>query len=69
MTFLSWAFYGEYKHVIGHYSQRGSIGVDQVLVDLIKNMYKQAECAVVINGKITDWFQVVTGVRQCHSDG
>ena len=41
-----------------------SIGVDQVLVDLIKNMYKQAECAVVINGKITDWFQVVTGVRQ-----
>ena len=41
-----------------------SIGVDQVLVDLIDNMYKQAECAVVINGKITDWFQVVTGVRQ-----
>ena len=39
-------------------------GVDQVLVDLIENMYKQAECAVVINGKITDWFQVVTGVRQ-----
>ena len=41
-----------------------SIGVDQVLVDLIENMYKQTECAVVINGKITDWFQVVTGVRQ-----
>ena len=33
-------------------------------VDLIENMYKQTECAVVINGKITDWFQVVTGVRQ-----
>ena len=31
-----------------------------MLVDLIENMYKQAECAVVINGKITDWFQVVT---------
>ena len=41
-----------------------SIGVDQVLVDLIKNMYKQAEFAVVINGQITDWFQLVTGVRQ-----
>ena len=36
-----------------------SIGVDQMLVDLIENMYKQTECAVVINGKITDWFQVV----------
>ena len=35
-----------------------SIGVDQVLVDLIENMYKQTECAVVINGKTTDWFQV-----------
>ena len=41
-----------------------SIGVDQVLVDLIENTYKQTECAVVINGKITDWFQVVTGVSQ-----
>ena len=41
-----------------------SIGVDQVLVDLMENMYKQTECAVLINGKFTDWFQVVTGVRQ-----
>ena len=28
-----------------------SIGVDQVLVDLIENIYKQAGCAVVINGE------------------
>ena len=35
-------------------------------VDLIENMCKQIECAVVIyeEKKITDWFQVVTGVRQ-----
>ena len=32
-----------------------SIGVDQVLVDLMENMYmyKQTECAVLINGKIS----------------
>ena len=27
-------------------------------------MYKQAECVVVINEQITDWFQEVTGVRK-----
>ena len=41
-----------------------SIGVDKVLVDLIESMYKQTKCSVMVNGKITDWFEVVVGVRQ-----
>ena len=41
-----------------------SIGVDKVMVDLIESMYKQTKCSVSVNGKITEWFKVVTGVRQ-----
>ena len=34
------------------------------MVDLIESMYKQTECSVSVNGKITECFKVVTGVRQ-----
>ena len=41
-----------------------SIGVEKNLIDLIKYMYDQTKCAVIVNGKVTEWFQVKTGVRQ-----
>ena len=41
-----------------------SIGMDKVMVDLIESMYKQTECSVSVNGKITELCKVVTGVRQ-----
>ena len=41
-----------------------SIGIDNKLVDLIENMYKQTKCAVMVNGKVTEWFDVIVGVRQ-----
>ena len=41
-----------------------SIGTDKVLVDLIESMYKQTKCAVMVNGKVTEWFNVFVGVRQ-----
>ena len=41
-----------------------SIGVEKVMIDLIDSMHKQTECSVSVNGKITEWFKVVTGVRQ-----
>ena len=40
-----------------------SIGTDKVLVDLIESMYKQTKCAVMVNGKVTEWFDVFVGVR------
>ena len=39
-------------------------GVDRVMVGLIQSMYEQSECSVTVNGNITNWFKVGTGVRQ-----
>ena len=41
-----------------------AIGVDPRIVHLIENMYNNTECAVIINGQLTDWFEVKVGVRQ-----
>ena len=41
-----------------------STGADKVLVELIEYMYNQSKCAVIVNGKISEWFEVMTGVRQ-----
>ena len=40
-----------------------SIGVDKSPVYLIESMYKQSKCSVMVNGKITKWLDVITGVR------
>ena len=41
-----------------------SIGVDNKIVNIIEQLYEETECAVTINGHITDWFTVGVGVRQ-----
>ena len=41
-----------------------SIGVESKLVDLIESMYEQTKCAIIVNGKISEWFKVGVGVRQ-----
>ena len=41
-----------------------AIGVDRAMVGLIKSMYNQTECSVTVNGNMTNWFKVHTGVRQ-----
>ena len=41
-----------------------SIGVPKKLVNVIEKMYEYTQCAVVINGQLTEWFQVMVGVRQ-----
>ena len=33
-------------------------------MELIEYMYNQSKCAVIVNGKISEWFEVMTGVRQ-----
>lgn len=41
-----------------------SFGIDEKIVRIIENLYKDTECAVVIDGNITQWFSVKVGVRQ-----
>ena len=41
-----------------------SIGVDPKIISLIEAMYDIVECAVVINGQLTEWLRVEIGVRQ-----
>ena len=41
-----------------------AIGISSKIVNIIKNLYLDTKCAVVIDGQITDWFSVNVGVRQ-----
>ena len=36
----------------------------KAIVNTIKKRYQDTQCAVVVNGKLTEWFQVTVGVRQ-----
>ena len=36
----------------------------EVVPNLIETMYTQTKCAIMVNGKITEWFEVLVGVRQ-----
>ena len=41
-----------------------SIGIGSKTVNIIEQLYDQTECAVAIDGHITQWFNVTVGVRQ-----
>lgn len=41
-----------------------SIGVESKMVNLIETMYEQTKCAIIVNGKMSEWFKVGVGVRQ-----
>ena len=41
-----------------------AIGVNSRIVNIIEKMYDKTNCAVVIDGHITEWFHVSVGVRQ-----
>ena len=41
-----------------------AIGVDPKIVRMIEVLYDETECAVVIDGQLTDWFAIKIGVRQ-----
>ena len=40
------------------------VGVDPKITSLTEAMYDNVECTFVINGQLTEWFRVETGVRQ-----
>jgi hypothetical protein len=41
-----------------------AIGVNPKIINIIKYMYDNTECAIIIYGKLTQWFRVSVGVRQ-----
>lgn len=41
-----------------------SVGVSKRIIDIIKKMYHNTQCAVMIGGTMTEWFGVEVGVRQ-----
>ena len=40
------------------------IGVNPKIINIIKYIYENTQCAVMIDGNLTDWFSVLVGVRQ-----
>ena len=41
-----------------------STGVDSMITSLTEAIYDNVECAVIINGQLTQWFRVEIGMRQ-----
>ena len=41
-----------------------AIGVPTKIVNIIEKIYNNTKCTVVVNGHITEWFEVLVGVRQ-----
>ena len=40
------------------------IGIDKKIIKILEKLYEISKCAVTIDGKLTEWFSVVVGVRQ-----
>lgn len=40
------------------------IGVSEKLIKVVMSMYDNTEAAVIVEGKLTEWFTVSVGVRQ-----
>ena len=40
------------------------IGIDKKILKILKRLYENSKCAVTIDGKLTEWFSVLVGVRQ-----
>ena len=41
-----------------------SVGVDPKPVNLIERMYEDTKCYFVVHGNLSEWFEVLVGVRQ-----
>ena len=39
-------------------------GIPQKLVRMVKTLYEDFQCLVIDKGETTEWFSVMTGVRQ-----
>ena len=41
-----------------------AVGVPLKIINTVKTMYQDTQCAIIVNGRLTEWFQVTIGVRQ-----
>ena len=39
-------------------------GINPKIINIVRNMYDNTQCSVVIDGHLTEWFEVTVGVRQ-----
>ena len=47
-----------------------SYGIPEKLINIIKEFYKDFKCSVEDNGETSEWFEVLTGVKQgCNMSG
>jgi hypothetical protein len=42
----------------------GTVGVSKKIVNIIRSLYRNTECAVMVDGSTSEWFGVGVGVRQ-----
>ena len=50
-----------------HYDLK-EIGINGSFLKLVKALYTGTECAIKLNGELTDWFSTTAGVRQGQND-
>ena len=48
----------------GLWKKLEAIGVNETLVKVIKNTYVSVRSRVIVNGKLSDWFDIGIGLRQ-----
>ena len=41
-----------------------SYGIPEKLINIIKEYYKDFKCSVEDNGETSEWFEILTGVKQ-----
>ena len=41
-----------------------SYGIPENIIKIIKSLYEGSRCAVRVDGRLGDWFEIITGVRQ-----
>ncbi|KAI4883820.1 hypothetical protein NFI96_002543 [Prochilodus magdalenae] len=39
-------------------------GIPQKLIQMVKTLYEDFQCSVIVDNETTDWFPVITGVKQ-----
>ena len=40
------------------------LGISKKILNTIKTIYSQVECAIELNGNMTEWFNVNSGLKQ-----
>lgn len=46
------------------FNKLGNLGISSHFLNVLKSLYAQVECCVKLNGHMTDWFSVTSGLKQ-----